>query len=169
MYVMRNATEEDAVKIAPLLREVDKQEMFALTGHDGKDELVESVRASLSGDGFCKVCLVDDEYVVIFGVCPTDVKDEHGNIIGCPWMMATNKLYDPMCVEHFLEDDLGIVEEMNRRFLFLTNVIDERNTISIKWLKHVGFIFQQRILNYGYEQRPFWVFYRDRREIKGDT
>lgn len=169
MFVMRNATVEDAMKIAPLLREVDKRELNALSAEDLKVTLVASVEASLVGEGFCTVCTVDDEYVAIFGVASANYTDDFGNTIGCPWMLATDKLYEPLCVEHLHKVALEIVEEMNKHFLFLVNVIDERNTVSIKWLKSLGFIFQQRIPYFGYEHIPFWVFYRDRREIKEDA
>ena len=47
-------------------------------------------------------------------------------------------------------------------FKILFNYIDKRNTISIRWLKMLGFKFTNLITEYGYQQKPFYEFIKVR-------
>ena len=40
------------------------------------------------------------------------------------------------------------------------NYVDERNTTSIRWLKHLGFVLIKRIEDYGVGKKPFYEFVR---------
>jgi hypothetical protein len=153
---VRDATLEDAKFIGANLRECDRREIDALTGVSPMSAVCDSYSATKTGRGFCRVGTVDDVPVVILGV--TQASDD----IGIPWMMATDGLYVPEAIRHMKHVGNEIVQEMQVRFKKLINVIDARNTVSITWLKSLGFVFVGKMEKFGFKQLPFWIFQKER-------
>ena len=55
-----------------------------------------------------------------------------------------------------------IVQLLNLRFCSNLEIefVDERNTTSIRWLTHLGFVLIKRIEDYGVGKKPFYEFVR---------
>lgn len=149
MVQVRAATLLDVIKISVHIRQSDVDEVFAATGRDIMDELVDSYKTST----VCWIAHESDELIAVLGVSPTDHPQ-----YGIPWMLATDKLYENK--KSLVRLSREIVSIMHTLYPILTNFVDERNTDSINYLKWLGFEFPQRLDQYGYEGRPFWQFIR---------
>jgi len=124
---IRPATVADAQAL--VLRRADLEEIEALTGRDPRDVLVESVERSASA----WAGLADGELVCLFGVVPMTLV----GVTGVPWLLGS----DAVCAysRPFLRRNRSYVREMLREFPVLTNVVDARNAVSIRWLRWLGF------------------------------
>ena len=83
----------------------------------------------------CHTILYKDEPVGCFGVAPM------GEGKGSPWLLATDRIKDmPM---YFIRSSKQYIENMLKEYKFLENWVALDNTISIKWLKWVGFKIEE--------------------------
>lgn len=57
----------------------------------------------------------------------------------------------------FLRECRRYLAGMEQLYPVLFNLIDERNTVHMRWLRWMGFTFIRRT-TYGHEQRPFLEF-----------
>eukprot|EP01037_Dinobryon_pediforme_P020249 gene20249-20821_t len=88
----------------------------------------------------------------IMGVVPED------GLVGRIWMLGT-----PMIGAlglSFLRRNRLVIDGLNTVYPILTNMVDERNEVHIKWLKWLGFTFIRRHPAHGAERRPFIEFVR---------
>lgn len=124
---IRLATVADAHAL--VLRAADRAEVEALTGRDPREALVESVeRSALAWAG-----LADGELVCLFGVVPMTLT----GVTGVPWLLGSDAV--TRYGRPFLRRNRFYVAEMLRVFPVLRNVVDARNTVSIRWLAWLGF------------------------------
>lgn len=113
------------------LREQDVKELAA-QGHEPQEALESAV--AMSG------CLsftiyIDGVQAAIFGIAPQ--LDTVG--LGAPWLLGSDRL---LTVPRELVKEGRIwVDWFTRIFPNLVNYVDERNTVSIRWLKAMGFDF----------------------------
>jgi hypothetical protein len=148
---VRSATLADVYSMAPRLREADKSEIRAATGRDP----LASLRDGLARSRSCKVGLTPEgEPAVIWGVVPIDP------MVGGVWALATDQLSKHKI--QFLRGSREHLEEMQKQFPLLMNVVDARNTLHIDWLKWLGFTFIAEHPSWGVEQRLFYEFVRIR-------
>ena len=143
---LRVATEEDANYLAPILRQCDKDEIKAHSNISAEDALIASIKLSE-----LPLVVVDHKPVAIFGVVP------NGDV-GFVWLMATpdlQKIGFP-----FLRECMRVVQLFNDRYLVLSNFVDARNKLHIRWLKWCGFKFINKHKRYGVAQIPFYEFVR---------
>jgi hypothetical protein len=124
---IRPATVEDA--LALVLRQADREEVEALTGRDAREALVESdVRSAAAWAG-----LANGELVCRFGVVPVSLV----GVTGIPWLLGSDAV--TRYGRPFLRRNRAYLREMLREFPVLRNVVDARNTVSIRWLEWLGF------------------------------
>lgn len=124
---IRPATVEDA--LALVLRQADREEVEALTGRDAREALVESVvRSAAAWAG-----LANGELVCLFGVVPMSLV----GVTGIPWLLGSDAV--TRYGRPFLRRNRAYLREMLREFPVLRNVVDARNTVSIRWLEWLGF------------------------------
>jgi hypothetical protein len=124
---IRPATLADARTL--VLRRADRAEIEALTGRDPRAVLIESVERSASAwPG-----LADGELVCLFGVVPMSL----AGVTGIPWLLGSDAV--AAYSRQFLRRNRAWLGEMLRDFPLLTNVVDARNTVSIRWLRWLGF------------------------------
>jgi hypothetical protein len=124
---IRPATVEDA--LALVLRQADREEVEALTGRDAREALVESVvRSAAAWAG-----LANGELVCLFGVVPVSLV----GVTGIPWLLGSDAV--TRYGRPFLRRNRAYLREMLREFPVLRNVVDARNTVSIRWLEWLGF------------------------------
>ena len=124
---IRPATVEDA--LALVLRQADREEVEALTGRDAREALVESVvRSAAAWAG-----LANGELLCLFGVVPVSLV----GVTGIPWLLGSDAV--TRYGRPFLRRNRVYLREMLREFPVLRNVVDARNTVSIRWLEWLGF------------------------------
>ena len=149
MAYWRESVLEDALTLAPRLREEDKQEIKAASGLDPLPGLLFCLSES-------KPCLTmvgdEEEPFGMFGLTP----DSDG-ISASVWMLASGDLLKYRTT--FLREALRWVKEANTTHQVLYNYVDERNQLHIKWLDWMGFVFINR-LPVGPEKLPFLEFVR---------
>ena len=152
MGYRRPANHEDALWLGPRLRQEDQDEIRAGSGSDGTSALIQGL--SLSSE--CHTMVGDDGVPFgMFGLVPTQ-----DPMVAYPWMLATDGLKTKSHSVQFLRQCRAWVGEVNIKHQVLTNLVDSRNELHIKWLKWCGFIFIRRIEHYGVSQLPFYEFVR---------
>lgn len=149
MEYVRPATVQDALELAPKLRQADLREVKAASGQSPEAVL-------LCGVSYGRPCLsfVDPEgnLAGMFGVTPTGVPE-----IGVVWLLSSDAVERyPM---HFLRRCKPWVEKFNDMYPILTNFVDQRNEVHVRWLRWLGFKFL-RLVEYGVEQLPFYEIVR---------
>lgn len=147
-YSVRPATLADAAFLSTRLRDADVAEIKALTTEAPVVSLSQGVKA-----GRCWVGVDGEGAAGIFGVAPSPMRG-----VGHPWMMATDRLENHQ--RQFLRECGRRIADMHRDFPTLTNVVDARNYVHIKWLAWCGFEFIRLLPRFGVEQRPFYHFQR---------
>lgn len=148
-YIIRAASLKDAAKIAPLLRDADKNEIAAISGLSPLDALEYSI--SHSDEAFY-VTRPDGYPLAVFGVA-TDQD------VGIPWMLGTDELkrYGVSLVKAGRK----WVEKWVREYDLLYNYVDARNTTHINWLTKLGFDVILKDEYIGHDKSvPFLPFYR---------
>ena len=121
--------------IARHMRGIDRREVWAFHRHTPQEALDYSLAASQRGKGIAWTCLVDDRPAFMFGVAP----DPFENMldVGRAWLLATNDIY--RIAKSFVQHSKFYVDEMQRRFDFLSNYVHCKNVVSQRWLKWCGF------------------------------
>jgi|TARA_R110002126_G_scaffold62497_6_gene160926 hypothetical protein len=133
--------------MAPNLRKQDANEIMASSGKEPFDALWESYDKSVE----CFTIIHEDGDVVgMFGV-------SYCGHFASPWLLGTDKLTETKRV--MLPVAAKWVEEKVDQYSLLLNYVDADNTVSMKWLKSLGFKFI-KLLDYGVGQKPFYQFVR---------
>lgn len=126
--IVREATKEDVDYIADHLREADVIELRAAQYTDP----AAAVRTGWGWSDWTNAVLVDDAPAILYGVAPTGKRGQ-----GSPWMLATDGIH--AIQRKFLIGSRGEVDRMRARYSVLINQVHRGNTLSIKWLKWLGF------------------------------
>lgn len=144
---IREAAQDDIACIAARARPADAAEMAAL----GKT-VASAMESGLKVSDWAMTGTLDGVPVCMFGVAPVSLL----NGIGAPWMLAAEPL--EAAQKTFLKLCRPVVSEMARCYPRLINVVDERNTTAIRWLRWLGFRFDMPALLVG--GHPFLPFRR---------
>jgi len=121
----------DALEIAHKLRYEDIREIEALSGLTPKEAIQTSLMAS-QGLGKAYIAYVNESPEVLFGVSGSNTIG-----VGHPWLLGSSAISElPI---RFVRLSLRFIKEFQEIFPILTNIIDLRNTIYLKWLEHMGF------------------------------
>lgn len=144
---VRKATLEDIRDLAPRLRELDIQEIYAGTGLAPLECLELSL--SLPSVGVW-VGVYKDKPEIIFGL--SKVNDDEG----CPWMVCTDELKNSPT--EFIKKCRSWVQGFSRQFPLIRNYVYAKNELHIRWLKWCGFDFIKLHEHHGFTQEPFWEF-----------
>ena len=138
---------EDARYISANLRQADRLECEALTGAPP-----EIILPQLVGKPGVITWEVDGVPVLMGGVDPSIPK------VGVAWMTTTNDI-----IKHrykFLRLCRPMLAKLHKDYPILTNMVDARNTLHIRWLKWLGFVFTRKIEKWGAHGVPFIEFAR---------
>lgn len=147
---IRPATLEDAADLAPRLRAADRAEVWASHRATPIQALETSVRLSCS-DAWAG--LADGALVCLWGVVPLSLVSR----IGSPWLLASDDLERHQVA--FLRRCRGMVDQMQAPYRLLTNHVDARNRLSIRWLRWMGFEIAP-VAPWGPDGLPFHRFER---------
>jgi hypothetical protein len=126
---IRDVEEDDIEVLVRNMREHDKQEVNAAT----KMGLRAAVETSVTMSTYAKTGLVNDELVCMWGVCPISLISSSGS----PWMLGTDLIEKRQRI--FLRRSKPWLEDIKKDYKHLENHVDERNILSVKWLKWLGF------------------------------
>lgn len=91
-----------------------------------------SVAASRAGECWAAHDAVSGEPVAVFGVAPTSWIDNEA----APWLLGTEDL--PRYGRDLVAMGRDAVADWSQRW-HLVNRVDARNTVSVRWLRRVGF------------------------------
>ena len=150
--IVRPSRASDIHFIAANIRPADRAEIKASTGEPPLKEL---------GRGYIesRPCLTvangeTDEPVAMFGVVPIDTCDFPR--VGAIWLLGTASINDH--VTQFLRESRERLDEVCRGYTIVGNLIDNRNSLHIAWLRWLGFKLIKSHDSFGAEGRPFTEF-----------
>lgn len=149
-YLIRDASLDDADLIAPILRDVDREEIAASSGY----RPLRALRLSIMASSVCRVGLADGVPACIYGVSQATLFSDTGSI----WMLGTHILQDHAV--RFLRENRGEIEAMRQGLRRLENYCDARNRATLRWLKWLGFTIEAP-QPYGVKELPFHYFWKD--------
>jgi hypothetical protein len=144
---IREVKEGDIAVLVRNMREADKDEVNAAT----RMGLRNAVSSSVTMSSYAKTGLVDGALVCMWGVCPISLISKKGT----PWMLGTDLIKKKQKI--FLKRSKPWLEDIKKDYNYLENYVDARNTLSIKWLKWLGFKVEDPI-PYGVNGEPFHKF-----------
>ncbi len=141
------ATRFHASMLAPNMRDEDKAEVWA-TGHYTP---LAALEASLDASEVAWSGFADGNLVVMFGA--GSVPSAPG--LGVPWLLGS----DLVLRYHvsFLRRCCDFRNEMLKKYAILTNWVDARNSVSIRWLRWMGARFEPAA-PFGADGLPFHQF-----------
>ena len=116
--------------IAPYLRRADVEEIWASSGVNPTF----AVAYSIAHSKYRRAVLLNRKPVVLFGVGELPGSSETS---GVPWLVATDEIEKHPVT--FYRRSKSIISEMKHNYEYLTNWVDARNTLSLRWLKWSGF------------------------------
>lgn len=149
----RLPTDKDIMDLAANMRQADIDELQVVCGLPPDQAIVESVQAS--DPELLRAYLADDQLVCITGCSPVD--EQHAR----PWLLATD-LLDGFYYR-LQRETLGILDLMRAKYAYLSNVVDPNNTMTIEWLKSLGFTMGEAYTGYrGYPVLPFYIIDTER-------
>lgn len=132
------------------LRSADLLEISASSGQEPLEAILNGNRRSDRS----AVALVDGLPVCVMGVGRLSSLSE----VGVPWMLGTADL-DRYAVT-LMKMAPGALDEMKAGYGRLENYVDARNTRSIRWLKRLGFAFEDPA-PFGVAGLPFHRFWME--------
>lgn len=136
-------------EIVDNLRDSDREELLASGFIDIHEALIESVRLSKT----CVVACLNHKPMVIYGMFTSEVLTGNGVI----WMLGVkDSLNYP---RELMVYTRRVLDEMFLEYSTLMNYVHFKNTVSIKWLKALGFTICEPQLM-GREGEMFHKFYR---------
>ena len=144
---IREVEEGDIAVLVRNMREHDKQEVNAATNMGIRN----AVKTSVDLSSYSKTGLVNDELVCMWGVCPISLLSGSGS----PWMLGTDLITEKQRI--FLRRSKPWLDDIRKDYRYLENFVDERNVLSIKWLKWLGFEMNEAE-PYGIHGEPFHKF-----------
>lgn len=129
---IKDTRDEDVIAIAENLRKADQLELQAYYGHA---RYLSILKQCVNASHRPLTVFNGDTPVAVFGVCDGP---------GCdiPWMLGT----DDMAANKktFMADSRRVAQQWFKQYPFLVNYVDCRNTVSIAWLKRLGFTMGRR-------------------------
>lgn len=141
-------TEEDIQFVADNMRKSDRDEVMASNNYTSRECLDESIKIS----HFAYTVKFDDTPVMIFGlVKPSALSD-----IGVPWALGTDGVFNG--TREFLKRSVVLRDMMLEECSMLTNHVHCDNRQSIRWLKWLGFKFDDPA-PYGVNNELFMRFH----------
>lgn len=148
--IVRSVHMDDVQCLQGKLRKQDQDEVWAARGRDPDAVLYESVQASIR----CWSITVEEDVLGILGVAPSELAGE-----GQPWLLGTDSL--ATLSRQLIKEPAVFIEKMHKHFCVLRNVVDARNTVSMRWLSRIGFTVSSTPIAYGPFSMPFYEFYRE--------
>lgn len=145
---VRPAVVSDASALAPKLRAADLLEIAAHSERSPEAILREGIEAGQS----YAVELASGEVCALFGVAPTPEAK-----LGAVWLLGSDSLLSIRLT--FLRHSRTWLRTLFEKYELLGNLVDERNTVHVEWLRWLGFRFLRRV-PLGRKGETFFEFVR---------
>jgi len=137
--------------IASDMRQADVDEIWA--SHHSTP--IEALMSGWELSGYSVIVTVNDEPCVMLGVVVNDLLSGIGSV----WLLGTdNALKHKRCFLTLVPD---VIDEMLNICPMLYNHVHFKNIVSIKWLKRVGFTFDEPA-PHGLDNELFYKFHIER-------
>ena len=134
---IRNLEFADIEIMAERMRPMDQFE-FEIMG--GEKPVIESLEILLDRSRSARACYMDGKLVAVWGImAPTILSNE-----GFPWLAATYEIDKPDVRRRFISMTKPEFWRAVGGFTKLWNLVSEENTVAIRWLKWIGFVFDGR-------------------------
>lgn len=141
-------TDDDVTALVQGMRTQDVDECRAA----GCPDLQRVVVSGIARSTMCWAAWVDGEIAAIFGCAPL------GGALdprGAPWLLGTDLV--PKHRRILARYTRPYIARMLAAYPHLINAVHEHNTVSVAWLKHMGFELQP-VAPYGPLAEPFRIF-----------
>ena len=115
--------------VAERMRSADIAEVLAASGRSPHEALEVSLRKS----AFAWTALIDGRPEVMFGAGDLNIL----TLTGVPWLLGTDAVETNY--RQFLRRSVDWRDQLLRRYDVLRNVVDDRNEVSKRWLRWMGF------------------------------
>jgi hypothetical protein len=148
LNMVRPSLEKDAYELAPRLRKADLEEVDAASGENPLEALIRGYEHSYQPF----TILVNDRVAGMFGAVPLDQEF----VVGAVWLLGSDDIFNVRMP--FARQSRLWVDVVHKPFSVLTNWVDERNCVHVRWLKWVGFKFIAKCERFGYRNLPFYEF-----------
>jgi hypothetical protein len=150
-YETRLAHMMDVHAMAPFMRQQDIDEIKSSHGVEPH----EALKIGLECSNHCRVGVANGVPVVMYGVSPHTLLSDHGTI----WMLSTDAMTPHW--RKFLRECQSEISIICHGFKHVENWVDQRNTVSLHWLRWMGFSVEDAPQPYGIYQMPFYHFTKD--------
>lgn len=144
------ATQELVDALKGRFRQADIDEVYAMSGRDVNSAVDDGLKFS----DHAWVGTWEGEPITVFGVRGLGLLGDEGT----PWLLGTDRIRENGIRQAFVQLSAPYVQEMLRDFAYLENYVDARNTVSIRWLKRIGFTVDPPEPA-GYLKMPFHRFW----------
>lgn len=144
---IRFPNEKDITWLAKHLRTQDQQEVIASHGED----FHQIIRQSIEQSSDAWALLVDGKLMFIAGIGEVSLISG----VASPWLLGTDLVTKYPKV--FLSYTRQLIREVLKTHEVLFNFVDVRNTLAIRYLKHMGFVFHEA-QPYGRLNQLFYPF-----------
>lgn len=141
-------TRAQVMQVAHDLRAIDRLEL-EITGEATGRGPVAAVLHGWDISTYRRVFMADGEPIVVYGVAPSPFGDGDG----CPWMVATDAI--TRVPRSFLKASRSEIEAMRVGWRDLRNATHKDNTVSLQWLRWLGFRISDEPLGPGGVLRMF--------------
>lgn len=132
--------------VAANLRQQDRDEIEASSGMDPRSSVALSILMSAKAYA---VLDRDGEPVCLFGAAPHPLPG-----VGVGWLLGTDGLLREALP--IARQSRSYMDEVQREYPLLWNYVDERNTVSIRWLQWAGFkLYGEKLSTDGHRFRIF--------------
>lgn len=158
--IRANKTNKDVEYILDNLREEDLLEVKTLWGDNWREEVLKRI---MNVDFYVMLGITkDDKTPVCMGGIEHSYKDGEG--IGCAWFLCTDEIKNHKI--QILRELQKEVEKADEKFYLTYNIIYEKNYLAKRWLKWLGYKFDNPKPEGVYVPEGFEFFYRVR-PVKG--
>lgn len=153
MIHVRPAEPSDADGLAPRLRSADRSEIQAAVGPMSPAVVL---RRGVEASAPCFAVVTNGIVLALFGVVPIARLPETGSV----WLLASEDF--AARPSFIVRSSKAWLAQLHERYRVLTNYVDARNEIHIRWLRWCGFVFVRRIERFGVMGLPFYEVRRER-------
>ena len=137
--------------IARNMRQADVDEIWASHHHRPLEALMSSWKVS----DYSVIIVVNGEPCVMLGLVIHDILSGTGS----PWLLGTDNALKYK--SQFILRVPAVIDEMLAKCPTLINYVHVKNEASVRWLKRIGFIFDDPA-PYGLENELFYRFHTER-------